>query len=286
MLLVPLAVLIAFKYMPMYGVQIAFKEFRITRSIEASPWVGLKYVNRFLENKDFWRILKNTLFINLYSLATFPLSLIFALMLNYLPFKKYRKTVQMVSYAPHFISTVVMCTLITQFLNARTGLVNALLGVFGVPATNYMANPDYFYTIYVWSGVWQNVGYSSIIFIAALSGISPELHEAAIVDGANIVKRIWHVDIPGVLPTFCILLIMRFGSLMTVGFEKVLLLQNNLNYSVSEVIATYVYKNGIASSRPQFSYSAAIGLFQSLVNMILLFTVNKITGKLSGSSLF
>lgn len=286
MLLVPLLVLIVFKYVPMYGVQIAFRDFRITRSIEDSPWVGLKYVSRFFNSKQFAITLRNTLSINLYSLVTFPLSLVFALLLNYLPFRRYRRTIQMVSYAPHFISTVVMCSMILQFLNARDGILNVALGYLGVAPVNYMAKPEYFYSIYVWTGVWQELGYGAIIYIAALSSISPELHEAAIVDGANIVRRIWHVDIPGVLPTFCILLIMRCGSLLNIGFEKVLLLQNNLNISVSEVISTYVYDIGINSTRPQYSYSAAIGLFQSVVNMVLLLSVNKITGKLSGSSLF
>lgn len=286
MLLLPVAILLAFRYIPMYGVQIAFRNFRITRPIENCDWVGLKYVQKFFDSPQFWQILRNTLSINVYSLATFPLSLIFALLLNYMPFKRYRKTVQLVSYAPHFISTVVMATLIIQFMNARNGIFNVALGYLGVDPVNYMAKPDYFYSIYVWSGVWQELGYGAIIYIAALSSVSPELHEAAIVDGASIVKRIWHVDIPGVLPTFCILLIMRCGSLLNIGFEKILLLQNNLNTSVAEVISTYVYKIGISATRPQYSYSAAIGLFQSLFNMLLLFTVNKITGKLSGSSLF
>lgn len=286
MLLIPLIILITFKYVPMYGVQIAFRNFRITRRIEECPWVGLKYVERFFNSKQFGITLRNTLSINLYSLATFPLSLVFALLLNYMPFRRYRRTIQMVSYAPHFISTVVMCSMILQFLNARDGILNVALSYLGVEPVNYMAKPEYFYSIYVWTGVWQELGYGAIIYIAALSSISPELHEAAIVDGANIVRRIWHVDIPGVLPTFCILLIMRCGSLLNIGFEKVLLLQNNLNISVSEVISTYVYDIGINSSRPQYSYSAAIGLFQSVVNMVLLLTVNKITGKLSGSSLF
>lgn len=286
MLLIPVTILVLFKYVPIYGVQIAFRDYRIARGIWGSQWVGLKYVMRFFESYRFWNILRNTILINLYSLATFPLSLIFALMLNYLPFKHYKKTIQMVSYAPHFISTVVMCSLILQFMNARGGLFNVVLSYLGIPPRNYMAYPEYFYSIFVWTGVWQELGYSSIIYIAALSGISSELHEAAIVDGANIMRRIFHIDIPGVLPTFCVLLIMRCGSLLSVGFEKILLLQNNLNNSVSEVISTYVYDIGISSGRPQYSYAAAIDLFTSIVNMTLLFTVNKITGKLSGSSLF
>lgn len=286
MLLLPLAILLLFKYAPMYGVQIAFRNFRITRAIEDCDWVGLKYVIRFLENDQFWQILRNTLVINLYSLATFPISLIFALFLNYMPFKGYKKTVQMISYAPHFISTVVMCSLILQFTSARGGLINEVLKVFGFEPINFMAYPEYFPSVYVWSGVWQEMGYGAIIYIAALSGVSSELHEAAIVDGANIVKRIWHVDVPTILPTFCILLIMRCGSLLNIGFEKVLLLQNNINTSVAEVISTFVYRQGIAASRPQYSYAAAIGLFQSVFNMIMLLTVNKITGKLSGNSMF
>jgi putative aldouronate transport system permease protein len=224
--------------------------------------------------------------INLYSLAVFPLSLVLALLLNYMPSLRFKKTVQMISYAPHFISVVVLCGMITQFLNARTGLVNLILQIFNVPAANYMAKPELFRDIYVWSDVWQNIGYNSIIYIAALSAISTELHEAAIVDGANIIRRIWSIDIPGILPTFSVLLILRCGHLFDIGFEKILLLQNNLNLSVSEVISTYTYNIGLATPNPQYSYAAAIGLFKSLVNMVLLFSVNRLVRQLSGSSLF
>jgi len=286
MILVPMAILIIFHYVPMWGVQIAFKDFRASLGITESPWVGLKHFKKFFSYYRFGDVMRNTLMINLYDLATFPLSLVLAILFNYIGAQKYKRFVQTVSYAPHFISTVVMCSMLLQFFSARGGLINAFLGVFGVPAVNYMAKPQYFYTIYIWSGVWQGIGYSSIIYIAALAGISPELHEAAIVDGANIWQRIWHIDIPGVLPTFCILLIMRCGSLLSVGYEKVLLLQNNLNSTVSEVISTYSYKVGLASSSPQYSYSSAIGLFTSLINMIMLIIVNKISDRLSGSSLF
>ena len=228
----------------------------------------------------------NTLSINLYSLATFPLSLLFALMVHYLTLPKFKKTVQMVSYAPHFISRVVMCSMIIQFLDARGGIINEFLALFGVEPVNYMAKPEYFYTIYVWSDVWQKIGYNSIIYVAALAGVSQELHEAAIVDGAPIVKRIWYIDIPSVLPTFCILLIMQCGQLLNLGYEKVLLLQNNLNNDVSQVISTYSYEIGIAASRPQYSYASAIGLFTSVINMTMLFIVNKVTKKLSGNSLW
>lgn len=286
--LLPLAILIIFKYIPMYGAQIAFREFKITKPITAGKWVGFKYFIKFFESPKFWTYIYNTLAISFYELLTFPLSLVLALLLNYLPFRRYRKTVQMVSYFPHFISTVVMCGIILQFLKARGGMINILLGVFGVEAKNWLTYPEAFRHIYVWSGVWQNLGYNSIIYIAALSSVSPDLHEAAIVDGADIIKRIWHVDIPSVLPTFCILLIMRCGNILNVGFQKVLLLQNNLNIAASEIISTYTYNIGLNSSGavPQYAYGAAIGLFTSVINLILLVAVNKITKKLSGNGLW
>ncbi len=288
LILIPLAILILFKYAPMYGVQIAFRDFKITRSITSGTWVGLEYFTKFFDSPMAWTYIGNTLAISLYELCTFPLSLVLALLLNYLPSKRYRKAIQMISYAPHFISTVVMCGIILQFLQARGGLINVLLNLVGIESRNWITYPSAFRHIYVWSGVWQGLGYSSIIYIAALSAVPPDLHEAAIVDGANIVKRIWHVDIPCVLPTFCILLIMRCGSILNVGFQKVLLLQNNLNLSVSEIISTYTYNIGLNSSGavPQYSYGAAIGLFTSVVNLVLLVIVNAITKRLSGNGLW
>ena len=286
MILAPLAFLLVFSYAPMYGVQIAFRDYNIIKGIWDSPWVGLKHIRKFFSSYMFWRLMKNTLALSAYSLAVFPLSLVLALLLNYMPNRRYKKTVQMVSYIPHFLSTVVMCGMVLQFLDQRTGMLNAFLGLFGVPAQSFMANPSAFPHVYIWSGVWQGVGYGSVIYIATLAGVSPELHEAAIIDGANIWQRIWHVDIPGVLPTFCILLIMRCGSIMNVDFEKILLLQNDLNGKVSEVISTYVYKQSFQNTFPQYSYSAAIGLFTSLVNMALLVTVNWASKRLSGSSLW
>ena len=286
MLLIPFATLILFKYIPMYGIQIAFKNYRITRPMEACDWVGLKYFRKFFEYYDCWPIIRNTLLINLYSLALFPLPLIFALMLNYLPFNGLKKTIQNVSYIPHFLSTVVLCTMVIQFCNARTGLINSFLGLFGVRPVNYMARKEYYYSIYVWSDIWKDLGYSSIIYIAALSGVSSEQHEAAIVDGANIIKRIWHVDLPAIMPTFCTLLIMRCGTLLSLGFEKTLLLQNTLNTSVSEVISTFTYNISLNASNPQFSYATAIGLLSSGVNMIILLIVNKVVGRLGNTSIW
>ena len=286
MLLIPLAVIIVFRYLPMWGIQVAFRDYRPARGITGSTWVGLKYILKFINSYQFPTVIKNTLIINFYTLLTFPLPLMFAIMLNYLPFRRLRKTVQMVSYAPHFISTVVLCSLILEFTKARGGLLNDVLAAGDVPAAHRMAKPQYFYSSYMWTGGWQQLGYNSIIFIAALAGISPELHEAATIDGAGLVRRIWHVDIPGVLPTFCILLIMQSGKMMTIGYEKVLLLQNTVNTEVSEVISTYAYNIGLASPNPQFSYSAAISLFTSVVNMIMLFLVNKLSNKLSSNSLW
>ena len=288
LVLAPLAVLILFKYIPIYGIQIAFRDFRITRGINSGDWVGFRHFQRFFSNPMAFTYIFNTLALSLYELCTFPLSLILALLIHYIPSKHFRKTVQMVSYAPYFISVVVLCGMILQFLKARNGLINLLLGFFGIASRNWITFPEAFGHIYVWSGVWQGLGYSSIIYIAALAGVSPELHEAAIIDGASIVKRIWHVDIPCVLPTFCILLILRCGNIMNVGFQKVLLLQNSLNLSASEIISTYTYNIGLNSTggMPQYSLGAAVGLFTSVVNLVLLVSVNQIIKKLSGRGLF
>ena len=283
---IPLLYLILFKYWPMYGVQIAFRNYSPARSIANSPWVGLKYFQKFMGNYQFKRILGNTIAISLYSLLTFPLPILLAVLLNYVTRPRFKKTVQMISYMPHFISTGVMVGIILQFLDVRSGMLNMLLTALGREPVNFMAKPAYFRTIYILSGVWQSLGYNSIIYIAALSGVSPELHEAAIVDGANVLKRIWHVDLPGILPTISILLIMQCGSILSVGYEKIYLMQNSLNLSVSEIISTYVYKQGIAASMPQYSYATAIGLFVSVVNVIMLLIVNAASNRLSGNSLF
>lgn len=283
---VPVIFLLLFKYWPMYGVQIAFRDFTPVRTITGSPWVGLKHMKRFINNYQFWNIMRNTALISLYSLATFPLSIVFALLLHYLPSARYRKTIQLVSYAPHFISTVVMVGILLQFLDRNNGLLNLLIKAMGGDPVNFMAKPEYFYSIYVWSGVWQGLGYSSIIYISALSGVPMELHEAAIVDGATIPRRIWSVDIPCILPTVCILLIMNCGRILSVGYEKIFLMQNNLNRAVSEVISTYVYKQGLTSSIPQYSYGAAIDLFVTLINLVLLVTVNRVSRAITSYGLW
>jgi len=283
---IPVAYLIIFKYIPMYGVQIAFRDFKVGLGFMESKWVGLKWFKKFLTNYKFKEIMWNTMAISLYSLATFPLPIVLALLLNYVKNQKFKKTVQMITYAPHFISTVVMVGIIIQFLDARNGVVNRIVEMLGGEAQNFMAKKEYFRHIYVWSGVWQSLGYNSIMYIAALAGVSPELHEAAIIDGATIKQRIWHVDLPSILPTIAITLILRCGSILSVGYEKIYLMQNSLNKGQSEVLSTYVYKLGLASSVPQYSYSTAVGLFVSVINLIMLLIVNKITAKMSGSSLF
>lgn len=282
---IPLAYLIIFKYIPMYGVQIAFREYKPGQGFSSGEWVGLKYFMRFLTHYNFKKIMLNTISISLYSLATFPLPIILALLLNYVRNQRFKKTVQMVSYAPYFISTVVMVGMILQFLDAKTGIINILVKLLGGEAQNWMAKPEYFRHIYIWTDVWQGLGYSSIMYISALASVSPELHEAAIIDGANIRQRIWHVDLPGILPTVSIMLILRCGSILSVGYEKIYLMQNNLNLSISEIISTYVYKEGLTAAVPQYSYSTAVNLFVSVINIIMLLCVNKITKKFSGNSL-
>ena len=286
MLLIPLVLLIAFRYIPMYGIQIAFRNYQLTDTVTGSEWVGFEFFARFFQGVKFWPTMKNTLSIGLYTVAVFPCAIFLALLLNHLRSAKFKKTVQMVSYLPHFITTVVMCSIILQFFDAKTGIFNALMGLFGVEPVNYMGRESAFYHIYIWSSIWQDVGYASIIYVAALAGISPELHEAAIIDGATILQRIRHIDVPGILPTVCIMLIMRCGQVLNVGHEKVFLLQNAMNIGSSEVINTYVYKQGLTSALPQYSMATAIGFFVSVVNLIILVLVNKITDSLSGNSLF
>lgn len=282
---VPLAFILVFYYAPMYGVQIAFKNFIATKGIWGSEWVGLKYFKQFLGSYHFPRLMKNTLGISIYALiAGFPIPILLAISINECSNRFIRKTVQFVSYMPHFISVVVMTSVVLMVLSPRTGFINQLIMMLGGETVDFMAKPEYFKSIYVWSGVWQGMGYNSIIYFAALSGIDPALHEAAIVDGATKLKRIWHIDLPGISPTIIILLILNSGKIMNVGFEKVLLMQNSVNMSASDIIATYVYRVGLVEA--QYSLSAAVGLFNNIINVILLLSVNWIAGKVSETSLF
>lgn len=278
--------IILFRYAPMYGLQIAFKNFKPIRGIWGSEWVGLKYFQQFVNSYQFWKLLKNTLTLSLYSIvANFPAPILLALMLNQLRSEKYKKLVQTVTYMPHFISMVVLVGMINVLLSSSSGLYGNLMRLFGVfNPPNLFANKNLFSTLYVFSGVWQNTGWDSIIYLAALTAVSPELHEAAAVDGAGKFKRILHIDIPALLPTATILLILRMGSILGVGFEKVYLMQNDLNEPVSEIISTYVYKIGLQSA--QYSYSAAISFFNTIINFVMLLMVNTFARKLGDTSLW
>ncbi|WJH35382.1 ABC transporter permease subunit [Paenibacillus sp. CC-CFT747] len=283
----PVIYLLLFKYWPMYGAQIAFKNYIVTKGIWGSEWVGLKHFIRFFESYEFWRIIRNTITLSLYSLAAgFPFPILLALSLNYVRNERFKKSVQMITYAPHFISVVVMVGIILELLDPRNGIVNTVLKLFGLQPVNFMGIPEYFKSIYVWSGIWQSVGFSCIIYLAALSSIDPALHEAAVVDGASKLQRMRHIDLPGLMPIAIIMLILNTGHMLDVGFEKVLLMQNPLNMRTSEVIDTYVYKVGLASQAVNYSYSSAIGLFKSLINLVLLVAVNKIAQRTNQSSLW
>lgn len=279
-----LCYLILFKYVPMYGTIIAFKDYKIALSIWESPWVGLKHFRTFFTSYQFGRLLINTLGLSLYSIAAgvFP-PILLALGLNYCKNKVFGKTVQMVTYMPYFISTVLVVGLLSQMLSL-TGPVNLLIKALGGTPVHFFGSPALFKTIYVFSGLWSATGYNAVIYLAALAAISPELYEAAIVDGASVFKRILHIDLPSLAPTAIILLIMACGRVLNIGYEKVLLMQNDLNIAASDIISTYVYRIGLISR--QYSYSTAIGLFQSAVSLVLLAIVNALARRLGETSLW
>ena len=285
MILPVLLYFIIYHYWPMYGIQLAFKDYNAKAGIWGSEWVGLDHFRRFFSAYNFKNLILKTLEISLYTLLVgFPIPIIFALLLNYLRSRRLKKTIQMVSYAPHFISTVVICGMFSIFMNVNTGIFNTLRGLVGLEAVDFLGKPEWFKSIYVWSGVWQSMGWNSIIYISALTGVDYEMHEAAIVDGATKIQRMIHIDLPSIRPTIIMLLILQFGSLMNVGFEKVYLLQNSLNKSAASVISTYVYEVGLLKS--DYGYSTAVGLFNTLINVALLMTANTVCKKLSDESLF
>lgn len=276
--------LILFNYFPMYGVQIAFKDFSNKAGILGSPWVGLKHFINFIHYPNFGLLMKNTFILGAYSLATFPCAIIFALLLNEVRNAKFKKTIQMVSYIPHFLSTVVVCAMLQLFFHPTQGVINTMIENLGGARQDFMTVAEYFADIYVWSGVWQQIGWNSIIYISALTGVSAELVEAARVDGAGRLSVIWHVYLPGIMPTIVIMLILSCGNVLSVGFEKVFLMQNSLNLSASQTISTYVYEIGLKGG--QFSYSSAIGLFNNVINITVLGVVNYIAKKLSGTGIW
>ena len=284
MILPVIAYYVLFSYIPMAGIQLAFKKYRIKEGIWGSPWIGFDHFERFFSSYNFSTLILNTLAISVYCLiigAVIPV--LFSVLINYVRGKKWKKTLQMVTYLPYFISNVVMVGMLSIFLG-DSGIVNVLLENLGLEAVPFLSSGKLFRDVYAWSGVWQGLGYSSVIYIAALSGVDQQIHEAAIVDGASIWRRIWHIDLVELRPTILVLFIMSLGNVINVGYEKVLLMQNSLNTSTSEILSTYIYKVGLINS--DYGFSTAVGLFNSLVSLVLLVAANKISKKLAGYSLW
>lgn len=285
MLIPVLAYYITFSYRPMYGIIIAFKDYKVSRGILKSEWVGFEHFVRLFSAYNFFDLLKNTLTLSVYSLVvSFPIPIIFALMLHYSTKPHLKKVVQLVSYAPHFISTVVICSMLQLLLHLNNGPVNILLEMLGGDAINFLGGAKYFKHIYVWSGVWQGMGWSAIIYISSLAGVDPALHEAAIIDGASKIQRMRYIDIPTITPTITMLLILSLSRIMNVGFEKVYLLKNDMNSQASSIISTYVYEQGLQNAR--YDYSTAVGLFNTIINVILLVASNAFCKKFLNESIF
>lgn len=283
LILLPLIYLLLFKYYPMLGAQIAFKDYKVRLGIWGSPWIGFEHFVDFFTSGKSWTIILNTLILSVYYLiASFPLAIVLSVCLNECRWAGFKKTVQMVTYMPYFISTVVLVSMILQFTDVSSGIVNQIIVALGGQSTNIMANQGAFRSLYVWTGVWQSTGYSAIVYLAALSGVPMDLYEAAKIDGASKLRRIWSIDLPYIAPTIITLLILNSGSILSVGFEKIYLMQNNFNTPVSEVISTYVYKLGIVNS--SFSFSTAVGLFNSVVNLVMLVVVNQAAKRISDVS--
>lgn len=283
--LIPLAWYILFQYVPIYGIQIAFRRFNPSLGITGSAWAGLTYFKQFFDSYYFKQLLINTVSLSFYQMAIgFPIPIVLALIINEVRNKHFQKAIQNITYMPYFLSVVVVVSMLNLFSNQQYGLFNRLISIFGLTAIDFIAKEQYFRPLYVFSTVWQNMGFNSIIYIAALTSIDPTLFEAAEIDGSSRMQRIIHISLPSILPTIIILFIMRIGSLMQMDFEKVLLMQNPVNMSVSEIISTFIYKNGI--QKGQFSYSAAVGIFNSLINFILLVSANFVARKTTESSLW
>lgn len=280
LLIAPAVILtIIFKYIPIYGATIAFKDFSPIRGIAGSEWVGFKHFTSFLTSPNFIEILMNTIKLSSFELLIgFPIPIILALMLNQLRKSSVKKNVQLALYAPHFISVVVVSGMVFLFLSP-VGPVNAILSTFLDKPISFMSDPDYFRSIYIWSGVWQGAGWASIVYVAALANVDPQLHEAATLDGASLLQRIWHIDLPTLKPVMAVLFILAAGGIMGIGFEKAYLMQTPMNSPSSEIIATYVYKRGLLAG--DYSFATAVGLFNAVVNVILLGVVNQVVKKLN-----
>jgi len=275
---------LVFKYIPMFGNIIAFQDYSVTKGILRSKFIGLENFQEFLSDYYFFRLLRNTLSINLLMLIfSCPLPIIFAILINEIKNLKYKKAVQTITYMPHFISTVVVCSMVLTFVSSN-GILNALRTLCGLEKISFMTNPDYFYPVYIISGIWQNFGWGSIIYVASMASIDQELYEAAAIDGAGRFQKIWSITLPCLLPTIIIQLILNIGNMLTIGFEKVMLLYNPSIYETADVISTYVYRKGLLEG--EFGYSTAVSMFNSIINLILLVTSNRVCKKLSGSSLW
>ncbi|MFC5265776.1 ABC transporter permease [Kribbella qitaiheensis] len=285
LIIIPLAYFVIFKYIPISNAVIAFKNYSPIKGPWGSDWVGFKNFELFFQNPVFWTLVKNTFLLAAYTvLASFPIPIILAVALNEIRQGFFKKTVQLVTYAPYFISTVVVVSMTILVLSPRIGFVDDAIGLFGIPSIDFLGDPNYFRHIYVWSDVWQTTGYSAVIYLAALAGIDPALHESAKIDGASRIRRIMHVDLPGIMPTAVIILVLGVGNIMSIGFEKAFLLQNPLNLAQSEIIATYVYKTGLLNA--DFSMATAVGLFNSVINLFLLLGVNFAAKRITGNGLW
>jgi ABC-type polysaccharide transport system permease subunit len=285
LVIAPVAYFVIFKYIPMAFTVIAFKEYNVVQGPWGSDWVGLRNFQLLFANPVFGSLLKNTFILAFYLLlASFPVPIVLAIALNEIRHGWFKRTVQMVTYAPYFISTVVVVSMTILLLSPQDGIVNEGLGHLGIGPINFLGEPGLFRHIYVWSDVWQTAGYSAVIYLAALAGIDPALHEAAKIDGAGRLQRIRHVDLPGIMPTAVIMLILGVGNMMAIGFEKAYLLQNNLNLAQSEIIPTYVYKTGLINA--DFSMATAVGVFNSVVNLCLLLAVNFVAKRVTGNGLW
>lgn len=284
-ILIPLIIIMVFNYLPMLGIVIAFKDYSPRKGIMGSDWVGLKYIMQFLTSPSSVKVIRNTFILGFYQLVfTFPIPIILAIALNECRRVRFKKFVQMITYAPYFISTVILVGILMQVTDMRTGIMNRIIGIFGIAPINFFGYKDMFRGLFVGSGIWQTMGYSAVIYIASLAGVSPELKEAAICDGASRMQRIRHVDIPAIFPTIVTMFIFNCGNIINIGFEKVYLMQNSVNLPKSELIATFVYKVGLSNGN--YSFATAAGLFNSVVSFVLLVFVNQISKKLTDTSLF
>ena len=284
LVLFPMITVFVFHYIPLWGIQIAFRKYQANKGVWGSQWVGLKYFIQFVEYPKFLQIMWNTLRISLYSLLTFPFPIMLAIMLNDLKENVFKRTTQMITYAPHFISTVVLCSMTLLFLNRETGAFNTILALLGGTPQDWMARSYLFAPVYVITDLWQNIGWNSIIYLAAMSSLSPELIDASHVDGANRFHVLRYIYIPHLMPTVIVMLLLKMGTLVSIGFEKVFLLQNPLNLDSSTVLSTYVYQLGMIKG--QYSYSAAVSLFESIVNILIVVVFNAISRKVSDTSLW